>query len=368
MTATTYSTYANWAALPGRGAPRIAGTAVAFTPHRYNQDEVARELTEFAEPGFMRFAQTAGVDNRSLALPLSRYPKLTGFTEANNAYLEVAVDLGEQAIRKALAAANIEPHEVDTIVMVSSTGIAVPTIDARLMSRIGFRSNIKRVPLFGLGCVAGAAGMARVHDYLRGYPEHVAVLLSVELCSLTLQRDDTSIPALIGVSLFGDGAAAVVAAGAERIPLGTKADRGPRVLGTCSRIVPETVDVMGWNVSSSGFQLVMSRDVPKMADDYLRAEVDSFLADYGLCIADISTWVCHPGGPKVLDSIENAIGLPPEALAHSRSSMRDNGNISSASVLDVLRRTLAEPPSEGAFGVMLAMGPGFSFELLLLQW
>jgi len=368
MTATTYSTYANWGALPGRGAPRIAGTAVAFTPHRYNQDEVARELTEFAEPGFMRFAQTAGVDNRSLALPLSRYPKLTGFTEANNAYLEVAVDLGERAIRKALAAADIEPHEVDTIVMVSSTGIAVPTIDARLISRIGFRPNIKRVPLFGLGCVAGAAGMARVHDYLRGYPEHVAVLLSVELCSLTLQRDDTSIPALIGVSLFGDGAAAVVATGADRIPLDPNVDRGPRVLGTCSRIVPETVDVMGWNVSSSGFQLVMSRDVPKMADDYLRAEVDSFLADHGLSIADISTWVCHPGGPKVLDSIENAIGMPPEALRHSRNSMRDNGNISSASVLDVLRRTLAEPPSEGARGVMLAMGPGFSFELLLLQW
>jgi predicted naringenin-chalcone synthase len=368
MTVTTYFTSADLAARRARGAPHIAGTAVAFTPHRYHQDEVARELTEFAEPGFMRFAQTTGVDHRSLALPLSRYPKLTGFTEANNAYLQVAVDLGEQAIRSALAVANIEPHEVDTIVMVSSTGIAVPTIDARLMSRVGLRPDIKRVPLFGLGCVAGAAGMARVHDYLRGYPEHVAVLLSVELCSLTLQRDDTSIPALIGVSLFGDGAAAVVATGADRIPHGSNAHRGPRVLASRSRVVPETVGVMGWNISSSGFQLVMSRDVPKMADDYLRDEVDSFLADHGLSIADISTWVCHPGGPKVLDSIENAIGLPPEALAHSRNSMRDNGNISSASVLDVLRRTVAEPPADGTFGAMLAMGPGFSFELLLLQW
>jgi len=368
MTATTYSTSANHAAVGVRGAPRIAGTAVAFTPHRYDQDEVARELTEFAEPGFMRFAHTAGVDNRSLALPLSRYPKLTGFTEANNAYLEVAVDLGERAVLSALAAANVEPDEVDTIVMVSSTGIAVPTIDARLMSRVGLRPNIKRVPLFGLGCVAGAAGMARVYDYLHGYPGDVAVLLSVELCSLTLQRTDTSIPALIGVSLFGDGAAAVVATGADRIPLGCNAPQGPRVLGTRSRVVAETVDVMGWNVSSSGFQLVMSRDVPKMANDYLRGEVDAFLADHGLSIADISTWVCHPGGPKVLDSVENALGLPPQALAHSRNSMRENGNISSASVLDVLRRTVAEPPSAGSFGVMLAMGPGFSFELLLLQW
>jgi alkylresorcinol/alkylpyrone synthase len=368
MTATTYSPSAGRAADHRRGAPRIAGTAVAFTSHRYNQDEVARELTDFAEPGFMRFANTTGVDHRSLALPLSRYPGMTGFTEANDAYLEVAVDLGEQAIRSALAAAGTEPHEVDTIVMVSSTGIAVPTIDARLMSRVGFRPDIKRVPLFGLGCVAGAAGMARVYDYLHGYPGDVAVLLSVELCSLTLQRDDTSIPALIGVSLFGDGAAAVVATGADRKSLGTRSPRGPRVLATRSRVIPATVDVMGWNVGSSGFQLVMSRDVPKMADDHLRDEVDGFLADHDLSVADIAAWVCHPGGPKVLDSVQNAIGLPPEALAHSRDSMRDNGNISSASVLDVLRRTVNEPPLEGSFGVMLAMGPGFSFELLLLQW
>src|ERR1700739_446949 len=171
MTATTHSTSAKRAA-HARLAPALAGTAVALTPNRYNQGDVARELTDVADPGFLRFAQTTGVDNRSLALPLPRYPKLTGFTEANDAYLEVAVDLGEQAITKALAAANIEPYGVDTIVLVSSTGVAVPTIDARLMSRIGFRPDIKRVPLFGLGCVAGAAGMARVYDYLHGYPEH----------------------------------------------------------------------------------------------------------------------------------------------------------------------------------------------------
>ena len=367
MTATTHLASTSPAAR-SRRAPHIAGTAVAFTSHRYNQDDVSRELTKVAGPEFMRFARTTGVDHRSLALPLSRYPKMTGFTEANNAYIEVAVDLGERAVLSALATANIEPDEVHTIVLVSSTGIAVPTVDARLISRIGLRPDIKRVPLFGLGCVAGAAGMARVYDYLHGYPEHVAVLLSVELCSLTLQRDDTSIPALIGVSLFGDGAAAVVATGANRAPLNTNANRGPRVLATRSRVLPATVDVMGWNVGSSGFQLVMSRDVPKMADEYLHEEVDRFLADHDLSIADVSAWICHPGGPKVLDSIEKAIGLPPEALVHSRNSMRDNGNISSASVLDVLRRTVAEPPPEGAFGVMLAMGPGFSFELLLLQW
>ncbi|WP_082994607.1 3-oxoacyl-[acyl-carrier-protein] synthase III C-terminal domain-containing protein [Mycobacterium sp. 1245801.1] len=367
MTTTTYFTSPHRDAGRGCGAPRIAGTAVAFTPHRYNQDEVARELTEFTDPAFVRFAQTAGVDQRSLALPLAQYPRLSGFTEANDAYLEVAVNLGERAVNSALEDAGVAAHEVDCIVVVSSTGIAVPTIDARLMTRIGLRPDVKRVPLFGLGCVAGAAGMARVHDYLHGYPGHVAVLLSVELCSLTLQRDDTSIPALIGVSLFGDGAAAVVVAGGDRIPLADSAT-GPHILATRSRVIPDSVDVMGWNVGSSGFQLVMSREVPKMADDYLRDEVDAFLAGHGLTVADISAWVCHPGGPKVLESIENALGLPADALAHSRNSMRENGNVSSVSVLDVLRRTVAPPPRDGAFGVMLAMGPGFCFELLLLQW
>jgi alkylresorcinol/alkylpyrone synthase len=350
------------------GAPHIAGTAVALTAHRYNQDEVASVLTKVGGPEFARFAQTSGVDTRSLALPLSRYPELTGFTEANSAYVEVAAELGEQAVRSALQAAHVAPEEVDAIVMVSSTGVAVPTIDARLASRIGFRPDIKRIPLFGLGCVAGAAGLARVHDYLRGFPGHVAVLLSVELCSLTLQRDDTSIPALIGVCLFGDGAAAVVATGADWVPVAPMANRGPTVLATRSRLFPGTVDVMGWNVSSSGFGLVMSRDVPRMADDYLGEEVNRFLADHGLTTGDISTWICHPGGPKVLDAIERAVGLPPEANVHSRESLRENGNFSSASVLDVLHRTLATPPPAGSLGVMLAMGPGFSFELLLLSW
>lgn len=368
MTDTSDSTFTNTIREPRTGAPRIAGTGVALTPHRYSQDEVVRELTSTIEPAFARFARTSGVDHRSLAMTLDRYPTLAGFTEANGVYLDVASELGERAVRTALEAAKLEPHDVDAIVTVSSTGVAVPTIDARIASRLGLRPDVKRLPLFGLGCVAGAAGLARVHDYLRGFPDHVAVLLSVELCSLTLQRDDHSIPALIGVCLFGDGAAAVVATGADRVPAGPTMIGGPRVLATRSRLFPDTVDVMGWNVSANGFQLVMSRDVPRMAQDYLGDEVDDFLAGHGLTTADVSAWICHPGGPKVLDAMEEALAVPAVEFRHSWQSMRDNGNISSASVLDVLNRTLAEPPAAGSIGLMLAMGPGFSFELLLLSW
>lgn len=366
MTDNAVLTPLNTAATAHLGAPRIAGTATAFTTNRHTQDEVAQALTEFADPAFARFARTSGVEYRNLALPLDRYPKLSGFTEANAAYVEVAIELGERAVRSALDAAHLQPDQVDAIVAVSSTGVAVPTIDATICSHLGFRPDVKRIPLFGLGCVAGAAGMSRVHDYLRGYPDHVAVLLSVELCSLTLQRDDTSIPALIGLCLFGDGAAAVVATGAQHQL--AQGGSTPRVLATRSRLFPGTADVMGWNVRSSGFQLVMSRDVPVMAEHHLGPEVDRFLADQGLTRADISTWVCHPGGPKVLEAIHEAVGMPASALRHSWDSMRDNGNISSASVLDVLNRTVAQPPTPGSLGVMLAMGPGFSFELLLLSW
>jgi len=368
MTDTTHYAPSTHRAAPRIGAPRIAGTAVAFTPHRYDQDEVATTLVSVGGPEFLRFARTSGVQTRSLALPLSRYPVLSGFTEANDAYIRVAAELGERAVRAALQAAHVAPHEVDAIVTVSSTGVAVPTIDARIASRLGLRPDVKRIPLFGLGCVAGAAGMARVHDYLCGFPSDVAVLLSVELCSLTLQRDDTSIPALIGACLFGDGAAAVVVNGADRIPAAPTLPAGPAVLDTRSRLFPDTVDVMGWNVSAAGFGLVMSKDVPHMAGNHLGEEVDRFLGDHGLVRGDIAAWICHPGGPRVLDAIDRAVGLPPEANAHSRDSLRDNGNFSSASVLDVLHRTLAAPPAPGSYGVLLAMGPGFSFELLLLRW
>jgi alkylresorcinol/alkylpyrone synthase len=365
MTDTSFHTPAESSSVRFPSAPHIAGTAVAFTSHRYAQDDVTRELSTFTDPSFVRFARSSGVEHRNLALPLDRYP-LGGFTEANAAYLHVAAELGEQAVRSALASAHLDADQIDAIVTVSSTGVAVPTLDARMATRLGLRPDVKRIPIFGLGCVAGAAGLARVHDYLRGFPDHVALLLSVELCSLTLQPDDTSIPALIGLCLFGDGAAAVVAAGAQRSP--STPHQGPRVVGTRSRLFPDTVDVMGWNIGSTGFQLVMSKDVPFMAQNHLADEVDAFLADHGLTTRDISTWVCHPGGPKVLDAIASAVHLPQDALRHSWDSMREHGNISSASVLDVLTRTAAEPPTPGSFGVMLAMGPGFSFELLLLSW
>jgi alkylresorcinol/alkylpyrone synthase len=235
------------------------------------------------------------------------------------------------------------------------------------------RQDVKRVPLVGLGCVAGAAGIARLHDYLLGHPDEVALLLSVELCSLTVQRDDGSIPNLVASGLFGDGAAAVVAVGSARAssrdgarPKDTASQ--PKVLASRSRLYPDTERAMGWDVGASGFRIVLSADVPDLVATYLRGDVDEFLADHGLRRADIEWWVCHPGGPKVVEAMESALEVDRDALQLTWDSLARIGNLSSASVLHILEDTLRErPPRPGSAGVAMAMGPGFCLELLLLE-
>jgi alkylresorcinol/alkylpyrone synthase len=344
--------------------PSIAAAAVTFPPNRYTQDEAIGALTNFAGPEFRRFALSSGVEHRNTALPLAEYRELNGFTEANAAYLEVALDLAEQALRKALDEAGVEPSEVDIVFSTTVTGVAVPTVEARLAARVGLRQDVKRIPLFGLGCVAGAAGTARMHDYLRAFPDQVAVLLAVELCSLTIQREDHSVANLVASSLFGDGAAAVVAKGANR----AGAPGGPRVLATRSRLYPDTEDVMGWKIGSDGFRIVLSAEVASVTEKYLGDDVREFLADHGLTPRDVSRWVCHPGGPRVIEAVEEVLDLPGDALDYTRKSLRDNGNLSSVSVLDVLRANLADPPAPGSIGLMIAMGPAFCSELVLLAW
>jgi alkylresorcinol/alkylpyrone synthase len=340
----------------------VAAVAIEFPPHQVGQREALSGLTGFGGPQFDRFGESAGVQNRRISLPLKQYGQLSGFTEANDIFIETALELGERALLSAFDAAKVKPSDVDIVFSTTVTGLAVPTLEARVATRVGLRPDVKRVPLFGLGCVAGAAGVARMHDYLLAFPDQVSVLLAVELCSLTLQRDDYSIANLVAASLFGDGAAAVVAKGSALTPI------GPRVLATRSRLYPDTEEVMGWNIGTNGFQIKLSTEVATVAEKYLGEDVRNFLADHGLTPADISTWVCHPGGPKVIEAVEHTLDLPADALDHTRNSLRDNGNLSSVSVLDVLRANMADPPSAGSFGLMMAMGPAFCSELVLLGW
>lgn len=348
---------------------RIAAVGRASPPHYYDQDQLVAALREHWAERHYNLNRLEGlhrnvlVGGRHLALPIEDYARLRSFGDANDAWIRVALDTGETAVRDALARAGLAPHDVDALFFVTVTGVATPSIDARLINRLGLRSDVKRVPIFGLGCVAGAAGIARAADYVKAYPQQVAVLLSVELCSLTLQREDLSIPNLIASGLFGDGAAAVVVTGAER------GGDGPRILATRSIFYPDTERVMGWDVSERGFKIVLSASVPDVAREHLGEDVDRFLADHGLRRRDIRSWVAHPGGPKVLQAMAAALGLPDSAFEVTWRSLREVGNLSSTSVLLVLADTLeSHRPAPGSLGLITAMGPGFCSELVLLEW
>lgn len=303
------------------------------------------------------------VSGRHLAIPLADYEALETFSARNDAWTRVATELGAEAISAALAQAGLAPRQVDHLFFVTVTGIATPSIDARLINRLGLRPDVKRTPIFGLGCVAGAAGTARASDSLRAFPDQVAVLLSVELCSLTLQREDVSIPNIIASGLFGDGASAMVLEG------GARAGSGPRVVATRSVFYPDTERIMGWDVVDSGFKVVLSAKVPSLVKERVRHDVDAFLAEHGLDRSRITHWVAHTGGPKVLEAFQEALELPPAALERSWRSLRETGNLSSASVMFVLSELLeSQSARPGEFGLLMAMGPGFCSELVLLQW
>ena len=349
---------------------RVAAVETALPPYRYEQEEITEAFARMCradERLLRRFHAATRVSGRALALPLEEYGRLDGFTAANTAYINAAVDLGERAMRGALKKAGLGPADVDHLFMCSSTGLATPSLDAKLLRRVGMRPDVKRIPVFGLVCVAGAVGLARVNDHLLGRPGEIAVLLCIELCSLTVQRSDTSTANLVASALFGDGAAAVVAVGDACAGLVEAA--GPAVVDSRSRLYPDSERLMGWQVGSHGFRIVLAADLVDVVGTTLVEDVRRFLSDHGLTPEDVATWVCHPGGPKVIETISGALGLPPDALDMTWRSLREAGNMSSVSVLNVLERTIAERRGEpGDPGLLLALGPGFSSELVLLRW
>jgi alkylresorcinol/alkylpyrone synthase len=347
----------------------LAGVHAVLPPHRYAQAELTSAFAQMClgpdgnRDLLSRLHANAQVSSRHLVLPLERYATLTGFSQSNDLFIAHAVQLGAEALTGALQRAGVEPDEVDLVISTTITGIAVPSIEARIAQLVGLRADVKRLPLFGLGCVAGAAGVARMHDYLIGHPNEVAALLSVELCSLTVQRDDRSIANLVASGLFGDGAAAVVAVGAHR------PEPGPRVLDSRSHLYPDSARTMGWDVGGGGLKIVLDAQVPAIVRQYLGQDIRSFLAAHSLQVDDIAAWVSHPGGPKVIEAIEAELGLAGDPLELTWRSLDQIGNLSSSSVLHVLRDTLDKgSPTPGTLGMLMAMGPGFCSELVLLQW
>jgi alkylresorcinol/alkylpyrone synthase len=348
---------------------KIASASSAFPKHYYSQKFLLEQLQEYwkdrlPNPQLLaRLHRNVAVEGRHLAMPPEKYYGIETWGQANDVWIEVAQELGEQALCRALHHAGLEPSELGALIFTSVTGISSPSIDALLINRMELPANIRRVPIFGLGCVAGAAGIARCADYVRAYPGQAAALVSVELCSLTIQRDDLSVANLISSGLFADGSAAVIVTGDDMNA------NGPEILATRSIFYPDTEEMMGWKVSEKGFRITLSPEVPVLIREHLGHDMDSFLADHGFSRGDIGSWVLHTGGPKVLEATAAALDLHNGQLDASWECLRKVGNLSSASVLvvleDVMRNRRPEP---GTLGILAAMGPGFCSELVLMRW
>lgn len=352
---------------------RIAAVAPVLPEFRYPQHEITAAIAPLltADPSrravLERLHAGSGVQARHLAMSIDSYLEPRSFGATNDLFLSIGTDLAERAVRDALTAAGLTPQDVDFVLFTSVTGLSAPSIDALLVARLGLRRDVKRLPSFGLGCVAGAAGIARVHDYLAGHPGDVAVLVSVEMCSLTLQRGDGSMANLVSSGLFGDGATAVVMVGDERAAeVGAS---GPDVVATSSRLYPDTEHVLGWDIGGSGFRIVLSAGLSDVVEQYLGDDVADLLAAHDLKVGDIPTWIAHTGGPRILEAAARSLDLPREALELSWSSLARVGNLSSSGVLHVLADTLAlGGHAPGAPAMLFAHGPGVCAELVLLRW
>lgn len=343
---------------------RLLALATAVPAHVLRQTEVrqhARAIFGNHAGEVERLAPVyvnSGVDTRYSCVPLDWYTEPHGWTDRNDLYLEHAVELLARAAEDVLARTGLGARDVDAVVAVSTSGIATPSLDALMIDRLGLRDDIRRLPVFGLGCGGGVIGLGRASDLARAHPGEIVLLLVVEPCGLTFRRTDGSSSNIVATALFGDGAAAAL--------IGTEHASAPRI-GACGEYTwPHSRDVMGWGVEDDGLRVIFSRDIPAIVREGLRAVLDRFLAKHRVAFADIDHFLCHPGGAKVLDALEDVLELGRGRLVHSRATLRDFGNMSAVTVLFVLARALRNG-GIGKRALLSALGPGFTAGFLLLE-
>ena len=349
------------------GVATIAGTATAVPPHVLTREMVKERIKDVFSLEGMRLEairsviDNSQIDQRHSVFPVDYIVEPRPLARINAEYREKAVELGLEVTRQSLAQADMSPTDVDLLITVSCTGVMIPSLDAYIATEMGFRSDVRRLPITELGCAAGAAGLARAWEYLNAFPDRTALLVAVELPTLTFQRKDFSQANLISAVLFGDGAAGVVVTGREA--------RGPRIVASESFLFPNSLDAMGFDLRDSGFHIVLSKNVPELIREKVRGLADDFLARNGLKRGDVSAFLLHPGGQKLLSFMEAELELTRADTEISWDVLRRFGNLSSASVLFILQEwmTRREMPSE-SYGLLMAFGPGFTAEMLLLQW
>jgi alkylresorcinol/alkylpyrone synthase len=344
-------------------APSLLGIATAVPRYELRQDDVIARAQSYL-PGVNKSAlerlmpiyDNAGIERRFSCVPPEWYGEPHGWEEKNRLYIENAVDLIEEAATKAMAQSGISPEEIDLIVSVSTTGIATPSLDARLMERLPFRRECERLPIFGLGCAGGVLGLARSFQLAMGAQDKTVLLVAAELCGLTFRRNDASKANVVATALFGDGAAAAVV---------KQNGKGPKFEFSGEYSWSDSLDVMGWRVEDDGLGVVFSRDIPTLTRTEYKEVMESFLSSNRLSLADISRFVCHPGGAKVLDALEDAFGLARGGLESSRDVLRNYGNMSAVTVLFVLEKIVREE-RKGRY-LLTSLGPGFTAAFMTMM-
>lgn len=343
---------------------RLTGMGEALPPRTLERDELEAQFQEIYgdQPALLsrllRILRNTGVEKRHLCREPSYLATPRSLGETSRVFLEEAVPLAEAAAREALTEAGVEPGEVSLVVATSCTGIPIPGVDADLVNRLGLRPDVLRLPVAQMGCAGGAVGLSRGADMLRGIGGGKALVVAVELPSLTFQRHDRSMANLISTCIFGDGAAAAI--------LETGEGPGLELLGQRAHHFPGTRDLMGFLLGDGGFHIVLDREVPRVIEEQFPPALEAFLRDRDLSLEDLAFHALHPGGEKILRALERELGLGEGGAEASRGVLREVGNLSSATVLMVLRRILREaPPEPGSIGLLGAFGPGFMAEMQL---
>ncbi len=360
--------------------PKIASVGVCVPPNSVTQAttvEFARELFQESFKDISRLSavfKNGQIKKRNLVKDMSWFNRDHTFEEKNAAYVEHAVEFGVEAVIQCLTnkeylEKEVGYEEIEAIFFISTTGLSTPTIDAKIMNLLPFSPHTKRIPLWGLGCAGGAAGLSRAFEYCLAYPSAKVLVVSVELCSLTFQRNDRSKSNLIGTSLFADGIATVLVIGDEStLQLSKKHDYIPNIIDTQSTLMPHSEDVMGWDIRNNGLYVIFSKDIPTIITEWLKPNVEKFLRKHQLTIQNIDHFIAHPGGKKVIEAYEQSLGFSQEKTEISRMILQEYGNMSSATVFYVLDEFIKRGQKNGDYGLIAALGPGFSSELLLVRW